>query len=330
MSKVLILGAGSFGIALAELLLANNHEPIIWSFMEEEASELRTTRQTNKLPGVIISEAIAITTDISTAKDCDVLLFAVPSVATRNTARNVAPYMNKESIAVTVTKGLEKGTLLTQHQILTEELGKDKHIAVLSGPTHAEEVVKGLPTCIVAGCEEEAIAKKLQEIFMTDTFRVYTSNDLMGIEMGASIKNVIALAAGISDGLGFGDNAKAALITRGIKEISALSVAVGGKEETLAGLTGVGDLIVTCASIHSRNRMAGYYIGQGIPVDEAIKKVGMVVEGAVSAESALVLAKKYNVSMPITEVINKVLFEGLDARKAGALLMAREAKPENK
>ena len=258
----------------------------------------------------------------------DLLVLAVPSTATRETAEKIKPYVEKNQILCSVSKGIEEDSLLTQCGILEDVLGKDAKVGVLSGPSHAEEVVKGLPTVVVAGSRDIAVAEFLQNAFMNENFRVYTSTDVTGIEIGASLKNVIALAAGMSDGLGYGDNTKAALITRGIKEISSLALAMGGLPQTLSGLAGTGDLIVTCSSRHSRNRKAGMLIGQGLRPKDAMDQVHMVVEGVYSAKAALALGKKYQVSLPIIEQVNEVLFHDVDPRLAVRSLMERDKKSE--
>ncbi len=262
------------------------------------------------------------------ATDKDLIVFAVPSKASRQTAENIKPYICKGQKIITVTKGIEEDTLMTQVDII-EDVLPDTVVGILSGPSHAEEVVIGMPTLVVAGARDRDLAVMTQELFMNENFRVYTSPDAIGIEIGGSLKNVIALAAGMSDGLGFGDNAKAALITRGIREISALAIAMGGQSETLSGLTGMGDLIVTCQSRHSRNRRAGVYMGQGMKMKEAMEKVAMVVEGVYSAKAALALGQKYQVELPIIEEVNRVLFENKDVREAVLSLMTRDKKKED-
>jgi len=260
-------------------------------------------------------------------KEKDILVMAVPSPFTRATAKKMAEYVTKEQIIVNVAKGIEDDTLMTLTEQIEDEI-KGATVAVLSGPSHAEEVGRKLPTTCVAGAEEIAVAKIIQDTFMSEVFRVYTSTDVLGIELGGSLKNVIALAAGIADGMGYGDNTKAALITRGIAEIARLGVKMGGKIETFSGLTGIGDLIVTCASQHSRNRKAGYLIGQGRTMQEAMDEVKMVVEGVYSVKAAVKLAEKYEVSLPIIEKINEVLFKGKDPKEAVKELMVRDGKSE--
>lgn len=329
MAKVSILGAGSWGTALALLLYNNGNEVILWSALEEEIKMLAESREhKEKLPGVKLPESMEFTTDMEQAVNGrEVLVLAVPSCFTRSTARRMKLYVSEKQIVVNVAKGVEERTLMTLSEIIEEEVPQAE-VAVLSGPSHAEEVGKGVPTTIVVGTRKKAVAEYLQNLFMNDVFRVYTSPDVLGIELGGALKNVVALAAGIADGLGYGDNTKAALITRGIAEIARLGVAMGAKFETFCGLTGIGDLIVTCASMHSRNRRAGILIGKGYSMDEAMEEVKMVVEGVYSAKAAIGLARKYNVQLPIIEQVNKVLFENKPAAEAVKELMLRDKKIE--
>lgn len=330
MADIGIIGAGSWGTALALLLHKNGHHVTVWSVIEAEIEMLRTEHEhKDKLPGVKLPEDMEFTTDLQAVMaDRDVLVLAVPSPYTRSTARNMAPYIREGQLIVNVAKGIEEQTLMTLSQIIEEELPQAE-VAVLSGPSHAEEVGKGMPTTIVVGAKSKATAEYLQNIFMSEVFRVYISPDVLGIELGGALKNVVALAAGIADGLGYGDNAKAALITRGIAEIGRLGVSMGGKLETICGLTGIGDLIVTCASMHSRNRRAGILIGQGYTMEQAMDEVKMVVEGVYSAKAAMGLAEKYNVQLPIIEEVNAILFEGQPADEAVKNLMLRDKKIEN-
>ena len=282
----------------------------------------------DKLPGVILDDSIVFTDDILTAsKDKDLFVMAVPSPYTRSTSHLFAPYIEKDKIIVNVAKGIEEDTLDTLTEIIKEEIPQAK-TAVLSGPSHAEEVSRGIPTTCVVGADNKESAEYIQNLFMNEYFRVYTSPDVLGIELGGALKNVVALAAGIADGLGYGDNTKAALITRGIHEITRLGLAMGGKIESFTGLTGIGDLIVTCASMHSRNRRAGILIGQGKTMQEAMDEVKMVVEGVYSAKAAMKLAKKYNVEVPIIEQVNLILFEDKKASEALKDLMGRDKKAE--
>lgn len=329
MKKIGVIGAGSWGTALAWLLANNGHEVTLWSIMEDEVKMLNETREhTLKLPGVKLQDSILITTDLEMAmKDKDVLVLAVPSPFTRSTSRMMQSFAADGQLIVNVAKGVEETTLMTLSEIIEEEIPQAR-VAVLSGPSHAEEVGKGLPTTCVIGARDRETAEYLQKIFMSPVFRVYTSPDILGIELGAALKNVIALAAGVADGLGYGDNTKAALITRGIAEISRLGIAMGARAETFFGLSGIGDLIVTCASVHSRNRKAGYLMGQGYTMKEAMDQVKMVVEGVYSAKAALALSEKYHVEMPIIVEVNKVLFEDKKAADAVDELMQRMKKDE--
>ena len=330
MAKTGVIGAGSWGIALAKLLHDNGHEVTVWSILPDEIEMLKKNHEhLDKLPGVKLPEDMEFTTDLNEAAEGkDVLVLAVPSPFIRNTAHSLKEAVADNQIIVNVAKGIEEATLMTLSQVIEEEVPQAR-VAVLSGPSHAEEVGRGLPTTIVVGSKDKETAEYLQNIFMNQVFRVYISPDVCGIELGAALKNVVALAAGIADGLGYGDNTKAALITRGIAEIARLGVAMGGKPETFSGLSGIGDLIVTCASKHSRNRKAGVLMGQGKTMEEAMAEVKMVVEGVYSAKAANRLALKYQVSMPIIEQVNAVLFENKPAAEAVKDLMLRDKKLEN-
>lgn len=331
MANVGVLGAGSWGTALSVLLTDNGHQVTVWSIDENEVKMLREKREHElKLPGVKLPDSMVITGDLEqTITDKDFLVLAVPSPFTRSTAKKMAPYVADGQIIVDVAKGIEESTLLTLSKQIEQEIPQ-ADVAVLSGPSHAEEVGRKLPTTCVVGAKTRKTAEYLQSMFISPVFRVYTSPDILGIELGGSLKNVIALAAGIADGLGYGDNTKAALITRGIAEIARLGVKMGGKIETFTGLTGIGDLIVTCASVHSRNRKAGYLIGQGMSMQEAMDEVKMVVEGVYSAKAAAKLAEKYGVSMPIVDEVNAVLFDGKSPAEAVNDLMMRESRSENR
>ena len=330
MKKVTVIGSGSWGTALAVMLAENGHEVFIWSRRQDAVDELLKERTNKKyLPGVVIPDSIQATTDRKEAVDgADIVILAVPSRAVAQTVRDFAPYLKTWQILVNVAKGLEPETLFLLSDVIKREAPQCE-VWVLSGPSHAEEVSRGLPTTCVAGAHSKAAAEYVQSLFMSPVFRVYTSPDMLGIELGGALKNVIALAAGTADGLGCGDNTKAALITRGIAEITRLGTVMGGKPETFSGLTGIGDLIVTCASMHSRNRRAGILIGKGYTMDEAMKEVKMVVEGVYSAKAALKLAEKYHVTMPIVEQVNEVLFDGKSAKDALAELMLRDKRMEN-
>lgn len=329
MANVGIIGAGSWGTALASLLYDNGHQVTVWSIDDKEVKMLSEEREhKTKLPGVKLPEEMIFTGDLEqTILGKDFLVMAVPSPFTRATAKKMCPYVAKGQILVDVAKGIEEHTLKTLSEQIEEEIPQ-ADVAVLSGPSHAEEVGRKLPTTCVVGAKTRKTAEYLQKMFINSVFRVYTSPDIKGIELGGSLKNVIALAAGIADGLGYGDNTKAALITRGIAEIARLGVKMGGKLQTFTGLTGIGDLIVTCASVHSRNRKAGYLIGQGKSMQEAMDEVQMVVEGVYSAKAAKALSEKYQVSMPIVAEVNAVLFEGKDPADAVDDLMLRESRSE--
>lgn len=330
MAKIGVIGAGSWGIALSVLLSNNGHNVKVWSIIEEEIKMLNEHREhKDKLPGVILSEKITFTTDLKEAVEgMDLLVMAVPSPFVRKTAADMKAFVGEGQIIVNVAKGIEETTLMTLSQIIEEEVPQAE-VTVLSGPSHAEEVGRGIPTTIVVGAKDKKTAEFIQNIFMSEVFRVYISPDVLGIELGAALKNVVALAAGIADGLGYGDNTKAALITRGIAEIGRLGMAMGGKFETFCGLSGIGDLIVTCASMHSRNRRAGILLGQGKTMDEAMAEVKMVVEGVYSAKAALGLSKKYGVQLPIIEQVNQVLFENKPASETMKDLMTRDKKSES-
>lgn len=329
MANISVMGSGSWGLGLAILLNNNGHNVKVWSVFSDEIDMLNTEREHKKcLPGVKISENIEFTADTNEAvSSADVIVLAVPSPHTRSTAKLLAPFVKEGQYLVNVGKGIEEETLMTLCEVIKEELPLVT-VAVLSGPSHAEEVGRGIPTTCVIGTAKKEDADYLQSIFMSDVFRVYTSPDMLGICIGGALKNVIALAAGIADGLGYGDNTKAALITRGIAEISRLGIAMGADPLTFTGLSGIGDLIVTCASMHSRNRRAGILIGQGYTKDEAMNEVKMVVEGVYSAKAAYLLSRKYNVEMPIVEQVNQVLFEDKKPDEAVKELMLRDKKIE--
>ena len=324
MKKVSVIGAGSWGSALAVLLANNGHEVTLWTHDPHEIEMLSTKReQVEKLPGVKLPDNIMIEADLKTAlTDEDVVVMAVPSPVVRMVAKQMSPFIKDGQIIVNVAKGIEDVTYKTLSDIIEEEI-PNAEVCVLSGPSHAEEVGRGIPTTVVVGAKNKETAEMLQDVFMNKVFRVYTSSDIVGIELGGALKNVIALAAGTVDGLGYGDNTKAALMTRGIAELTRLGEALGGKPETFSGLTGVGDLIVTCTSVHSRNRKAGYLMGKGMTAEEAMKEVKMVVEGVYSAKAALGLAKKCNVAVPIVEAVNRVLFENADPKEEVSNLLLR-------
>ena len=330
-----IVGAGSWGIALAYLLSKNGHEVIVWSRSQESVDKLSSYHgNEDKLPGVILPDSVKFTCNIEdVVKDKDIIVLVVPSAHMRETVKKIAPFIDLDNeehkqIIVNCTKGIEEGTLMVMSDVILDEI-PGCNVCVLSGPSHAEEVGKDMPTTIVVGAFDKEIARYVQNTFMSNTFRVYISPDMLGIEIGAALKNVIALAAGMADGYGCGDNTKAALITRGIAEIGRLGMAMGGKFETFSGLSGIGDLIVTCASMHSRNRRAGILIGQGKSMQEAMDEVHMVVEGVYSAKAALELARKYDVEMPIVKGVNDILFEGKAPAEVLEELMMRDKKVES-
>ena len=329
MAIIGVIGSGSWGTALAWLLHNNGHKITLWSYLTEETEMFRQHHQNvDKLPGVVLADDVVFTCDLEESiRDKELLVLAVPSPAVRSTSRNMKAHVRPGQIIVDVAKGIEEATLMTMTDIIEEEIPQAE-VAVLSGPSHAEEVGKGLPTTIVAGAHRRETAELIQSLFMNPVFRVYTSPDMLGIEIGAALKNVIALAAGIADGLGYGDNTKAALITRGIAEISRLGTAMGAHPNTFFGLSGIGDLVVTCASVHSRNRKAGYLMGKGYSMTAAMEEVHMVVEGVYSARAGLKLSEKYQIEMPIIKVVNQVLFEEKPADVAVNELMQRMKKDE--
>lgn len=329
MPKVGIIGAGSWGCALALLLHKNGNEVTVWSALPNEIENLQKFHEHPALAGVKIPEEMLLTTSLTdSVKGMDFLVLAVASPYVRSTAAKLKDLACPGQIIVNVAKGIEETTLMTMSEVIKEEIPQAK-VAVLSGPSHAEEVGRGIPTTIVIGAHDNEICDYLQNIFMSEVFRVYRNHDVLGIELGAAMKNVVALAAGIADGLGYGDNTKAALITRGIAEIARLGVAMGGNAETFYGLSGIGDLIVTCASAHSRNRRAGMLLGQGKTMTEAMDEVKMVVEGVYSAKAGLALAKKHHIATPIIEQVNAILFEGREPAFAVKELMLRDKKAED-
>ena len=332
MTKIAVFGAGTWGIALARLLAVNGRDVTVWSAIPAELKSLSTTRRHPNLPGMELPSAMHYTADIAEAcTGRDILLFAVPSPFVRSTAKKAAKYIPDGQLIVDVAKGVEDKTLMTMSEIIEDELSKAKRTArvvALSGPTHAEEVARDMPTLIVAASEDEAAAKAVQKAFTAPSFRVYTNTDRRGTELGGAVKNIIALAVGIALGLGYGDNAKAALITRGNAELTRLGLAMGCKPETFAGLSGMGDLIVTCTSMHSRNLHAGMLLGRGKTAEEAKAEVGQVVEGINALPAVCRLAKKYKVEMPIVQSVDAILSGKLEARNALAALMGRDLKHE--
>ncbi|RKP57072.1 NAD(P)H-dependent glycerol-3-phosphate dehydrogenase [Cohnella endophytica] len=325
--KIAVLVAGSWGTALSRVLADNGHEVKLWTRNPEQAERINSEHLNEKfLPGALLPEGITATTSMEEAvSDAVAVLFVAPSSAMREVARQAAPHLHKDALVIHATKGFESESLKRMSTVLSEELGRpENRIVVLSGPSHAEEVVNRLPTTIVVASQEISCAESAQDLFMNEAyFRVYTNPDLIGVETSGAIKNIIALGAGLSDGLGFGDNAKAALITRGLAEISRLGAAMGANPLTFAGLAGVGDLIVTCTSRHSRNWRAGSMLSQGLPLAEVLERMGMVVEGVRTTKAAYVLADRYKVEMPITNQLHSVLFEGKSPEQAVGALMGR-------
>ncbi len=327
--RAAVIGSGAWGTALALVLLENGHEVTLWSHTQEESDVLRQHRENPMLQGVSLPEQLELTTDLACVKDCQVIVLVTPSFAVRETARKVGLLADAGTPVVLASKGIEKGTSLLLHQVVEQELGGKCPVVVLSGPSHAEEVGRRLPTAVVVASENRQAALLVQELFMNQRLRIYTSPDIVGVEIGAAMKNIIALCAGCCDGMGYGDNTKAMLMTRGLTEIARLGVAMGARKETFAGLAGVGDLIVTCTSMHSRNRRAGILVGQGKSIGQAMKELGgAVVEGYYAAASAKELADKAGVEMPITFGAYEVLYEGKDPREVLHRLMARQARDE--
>jgi glycerol-3-phosphate dehydrogenase (NAD(P)+) len=327
MAKIVILGSGGFGLSLAIMAERYGHDVTVWSKFQKEIDDIRTHGEhIQKLPGAPVSERIKLTSDISCISGCDVLIFGIPSSFIRSVAKEAKPYIDSKMIIVNTGKGLEEGSLKLLSQVLEEEL-ESENIVVLSGPSHAEEVARGIPTTIVAASENKKASAYVQETLGNGSLRIYLNDDVVGCEIGGALKNIIALCAGICDGLGYGDNTKAALMTRGIHEIACLGVAMGAKLHTFSGLTGIGDLIVTCTSMHSRNRRAGILIGQGISPEAAVEKVG-TVEGYHCCKTAYMLAQRLGVEMPITNQLYSVLFENGDVKKSLDELMGRPQKYE--
>lgn len=329
MKKITVIGAGSFGTSLAILLTNKGYDVSIWGRKKSQLALMRETRENpHYLPKVKLPESLKIVDDMDDAlKGADMLVFSVPAQNFRGVLETAKAFMTGKEIVVNVAKGIEKGTLMRLSEVAKEVIPNICYVA-LSGPSHAEEVARLLPTTVAVSCEDKAVALEVQEIFNTDRFRVYTNDDLVGVELGGSLKNIIALGAGISDGMGFGDNAKAAMMTRGITEMIRLGTAMGSKSETFSGLTGLGDLIVTCTSMHSRNRRCGILIGQGMSVNDAVDEIGMVVEGLATAEAAGALAEKYNIEMPITQSICDLIYGRTNAVDAVNALMGRKTKNE--
>ena len=326
--KIAVLGSGGWGTALAMLLAENGHTVTLWSYLEEESRRLQQTRENPLLPGVTLPESLSYTWDLSCVRGCGVVVMATPSFGVRSTAEGIRGMLTPETILVSVSKGIEKGSSLRMTEIIRQATGDLCPVVALSGPSHAEEVARRVPTAVVSACPDQAAAETVQDLFLNDRFRVYSSSDVVGVELGAALKNVIALCAGCTDGMGCGDNTKALLMTRGLAEMARLGVALGGRKDTFTGLAGVGDLIVTCTSMHSRNRRCGILIGQGRPVAQALEEIGAVVEGYYAAANARTLAQKAGVEMPISQAAYEVLYEGRDPKLVVTDLMGRAKRSE--
>ena len=326
--KITVLGSGGWGTALALLLTDNGHDVTLWSHSARRSALLDQARENPRLPGVPLPEALHLSAALDSLRESGAVVMATPSFAVRETARMAAPLLQEDAVVVSAAKGVERDTALCMTQVIEEELGGKGRVAALSGPSHAEEVGRRAPTGCVAASRDMAAAELVQDVFMSPRFRVYTNSDVLGVELGAALKNVLALCCGVSDGMGLGDNTKALLMTRGMTEMARLGVALGGRKETFAGLSGMGDLIVTCTSMHSRNRRCGILVGQGKSVEEAMKEVGATVEGYYAALSAHQLAEKAGVEMPICECAYRVLYEGQSVREVVGALMSRNKKRE--
>ena len=326
--KITVLGSGGWGTALALLLVDNGNDVTLWSHSRERNELLERARENPRLAGVALPEALGLSAELECAAESEIVVMAVPSFAVRDTARMAAPLLREDAVVVSAAKGIERDTALCMTQVIEEELGGKGRVAALSGPSHAEEVGRRVPTGCVAAARDQRAAELVQDVFMNSRFRVYTNSDVLGVELGGALKNVLALCCGVSDGLGLGDNTKALLMTRGMTEMARLGVALGGRKETFAGLSGMGDLIVTCTSMHSRNRRCGILVGQGKSAQEAMKEVGAVVEGYYAAFSAHQLAEKAGVEMPVCQCAYQVLYEGRPARDVVGNLMNRNKKRE--
>lgn len=329
MANISIIGCGTWGTAIANMLANHHHKVTLYSRFQEEVDKLSSTHIHKNLKGCELSKKITFTSDLLEAtKDMEVVVIAVPSVFVRDTTESLKSYVNPSQIIVTVSKGIEDETHLTMSEIIEDVLGKEFKVVALSGPTHAEEVSIGQPTLIVSACKDEEVAKRVQKIFYNEVLRVYTNTDIKGVELCGALKNIIALAAGMSDGLGYGDNAKAAIVTRGLNEMTALGRAMGCQSRTFFGLAGIGDIVVTATSTHSRNHNCGYLIGRGYSLDDALKEVGMVVEGVNALKAAKQLEMKYHVELPIVNAVYDVLMNGKDVEMAVASLFSRNMKSE--
>ena len=326
--NIAVIGSGSWGTAISVLLEKNGHSVTLWSWKQEESDALKRDRENKEfLPDIPLGDNITYTSDISCVEGKELVVLVTPSTVIRSTARSMSPYIKENAIIVILSKGLEDGSLKTLSEVVEEEIPQSRVVA-MSGPSHAEEVARSVPTANVAASRHAEAIETVQTVFMSETFRVYSGDDVLGVQLGGALKNVMALCAGIVDGAGFGDNTKAALMTRGIKELSRLGVKMGASLETFYGLSGIGDLIVTCTSMHSRNRRAGILIGQGMGLEETLRKVHMVVEGVYCAGAAYELGKKYDVEMPIVNEAYNVLYNGKSPRQAITDLMTRDKKQE--
>ena len=324
--EIAVVGSGGWGTAISMLLHRNRHEVTLISYSKEESDNLAATLENPFLPGVKLPADLHYTSDPAAVSKASLIVIVPPSFAVRTTVKGIAPYLRPDAVLVSATKGIEADTGMRMSEIVHEVTGK--RVVVLSGPSHAEEVSREVPTGVVAACEDQLLAELVQEVFMNDRFRVYTSSDPVGVELGAAMKNVIALCAGVCDGLGYGDNTKVLLMTRGLTEVARLGMKLGSRTDTFAGLTGIGDLIVTCTSMHSRNRRAGILIGEGMTVQEAMKEVGAVVEGYYATQAVKLLADRLGVEMPITNAAYRVLYEGAPVGEALHSLMGRKKGKE--
>ncbi|MCZ8512925.1 NAD(P)H-dependent glycerol-3-phosphate dehydrogenase [Paenibacillus filicis] len=331
--KTAVLVAGSWGTAIASVLADNGHEVWLWTRNESQAAEINASHRNSRfLSDAVLSPSIRSTVSMEeAAKDAAAVFIVAPSSAMREVAASIRPHLGKDTLVVHATKGFEIGSLKRMSEVIAEELPAydPRRIVVLSGPSHAEEVIRRCPTTIVVAADELAAAESAQDLLINSDFRVYTNDDVVGVEVGGALKNIIALGAGLSDGLGFGDNAKAALLTRGLAEITRLGMAMGGDPMTFSGLAGIGDLVVTCTSRHSRNWRAGSMLAQGLSLEEVLSRLGMVVEGVRTTQAAYRLAMQYKITMPITAELHRVLFEGKDPKTAVEDLMERDRKHEN-
>jgi len=326
--KITVMGSGAWGTALALVLVDNGHDVTLWTYKTEQAEEMRRTRRNSRLKGVELPGALAISDDLSSIPESDMIVMGTPSFAVRSTAKMIAPLVKENAVIVTVSKGVERDNALCMSQVIEQELDGKGRVVALSGPSHAEEVARRVPTGCVAAAKDMDAALLTQDAFMNANFRVYTNPDIIGVELGGALKNVLALCCGISDGMGLGDNTKALLMTRGMTEMARLGVAMGGRKETFAGLSGMGDLIVTCTSMHSRNRRCGILIGEGKTVQEAMAEVGATVEGYYAAFSARQLAEKLGVEMPICDCAFQILYESQPVSKVVERLMTRGKRRE--